>query len=374
MQLSEFVPYTTPTIKKYSSGIYVEYYCLSPVTHKLERHLQKANRVIKRAPTKRDGMQLLQAYCIELTNKLQNGWRPYQVANTSRTLTTLHNALDKFLAEKKKDLRKATYFTYSTIVNKLKAISTPDYLCMDVNRLFAVQFLESVTDVSPRTYNNHLKQCRLIFNWMLDKCYVEKNHFTDLKPKRTFEKKRTVVPKELRDKITEYLRQKDLGFLLYLHLIYNSLIRPKEILTIRIQDINLESKSIRIDGMAAKNHKERFAPMTPEIVNLLQQLKVFQHPANWYLFSTYLQPGLNPIGYSSIKRRWENLKVELSITGNIQIYSFRDSGIFDMLKSGIDDLTVMQAADHSSLKITTIYAKHTDTHLQEKLYNEAPKF
>ena len=58
----------------------------------------------------------------------------------------------------------------------------------------------------------------------------------------------------------------------------------------------------------------------------------------------------------------------------MQLYSFRDTGIYEMLKSGIDDLTVMQHADHSSLSITTIYANHKDEKLIEKINKNAPKF
>jgi len=58
----------------------------------------------------------------------------------------------------------------------------------------------------------------------------------------------------------------------------------------------------------------------------------------------------------------------------MQLYSFRDTGIYEMLKSGIDNLTVMQHADHSSLDITTIYANHADNQLISKIYEKAPKF
>lgn len=58
----------------------------------------------------------------------------------------------------------------------------------------------------------------------------------------------------------------------------------------------------------------------------------------------------------------------------MQLYSFRDTGIFEMLKAGIDDLTVMQHADHSSLDITSIYANHADSNLTNIIYDKAPKF
>jgi site-specific recombinase XerD len=58
----------------------------------------------------------------------------------------------------------------------------------------------------------------------------------------------------------------------------------------------------------------------------------------------------------------------------MQQYSLRDSGIFEMLKKGIDPLSVQQLADHHSLEMTTIYANHLDPNLQRIIVDNAPKF
>ena len=58
----------------------------------------------------------------------------------------------------------------------------------------------------------------------------------------------------------------------------------------------------------------------------------------------------------------------------MQLYSLRDTGINNMLKSGIDPLTVMQHADHHDLAMTTRYANHADPNLIKKIAENAPKF
>ena len=45
-----------------------------------------------------------------------------------------------------------------------------------------------------------------------------------------------------------------------------------------------------------------------------------------------------------------------------------------MIKSGVDDLSVMQVAGHKDLKMTQIYADHADPELINKLNITAPKF
>ena len=47
---------------------------------------------------------------------------------------------------------------------------------------------------------------------------------------------------------------------------------------------------------------------------------------------------------------------------------------WNMLKSHVDDLSVMQHADHSSLDITTIYANHYDPNLVKIINENTPEF
>lgn len=378
MFLSQFLRFTPPQIKKYTSGVYVVYYAYNPLTSKLERVVQKANKIIKSTSTRRAGMMLLQSYCLELNARLQSGWSPFTVSpmgDQARLVTPLQVALNRFLNEKQSELRADTIRTYKTAINKLCQWFKPDTLCMDVTKLSAIEFMESITDVSARTYNNTLKQCRILFQWLKDRCYTNDNYFADIKCKKTSAKHRQTVEKSVRDCITDYLMANDRPMLLYLHLIYSSLIRPKEIRNLKCSDISIAGKYIRVDGSIAKNHKTRLAPITPAIEQLVNDAGILICNKTWYLFSNGLRPGPKQVSKTIFNRHWSSIKKALHLDGSaIQQYSFRDSGIYDMLKAGIDDLSVMQAADHSSLNITSIYAKHINTSLNEKLYNDAPEF
>ena len=64
----------------------------------------------------------------------------------------------------------------------------------------------------------------------------------------------------------------------------------------------------------------------------------------------------------------------LQLPEEMQLYSLRDTGINEMIKSGIDPLTVMQHADHHDLSMTTRYANHADPHLVKVISEKAPEF
>lgn len=68
------------------------------------------------------------------------------------------------------------------------------------------------------------------------------------------------------------------------------------------------------------------------------------------------------------------MRKELVLPQEMQLYSLRDTGINNMLKAGIDPLTVMQAADHHDLSMTTRYANHADPNLMRTLQEQAPDF
>ena len=68
------------------------------------------------------------------------------------------------------------------------------------------------------------------------------------------------------------------------------------------------------------------------------------------------------------------MRTALKLPEEMQLYSLRDTGINEMLKCGIDPLTVMQHADHHDLSMTTRYANHVDPHLVETISKKAPNF
>ena len=157
-------------------------------------------------------------------------------------------------------------------------------------------------------------------------------------------------------------------------MVYSSLIRPNEIRNIQIKDVCISGKYVVIPCEVAKNHKQRFAALSAQSIELLQKLDFEKYPKDYYLLGGDLQPAKEMCGAARYRHEWDKITIKLHIPKNMQLYSFRDTGINEMLKSGIDNLTVMQHADHSDLSITTIYANHADSQLINKIYENAPKF
>ena len=87
-----------------------------------------------------------------------------------------------------------------------------------------------------------------------------------------------------------------------------------------------------------------------------------------------MKPAVKQIPEAKMRKTWEKMRAAVKLPKEMQLYSLRDTGINNMLKSGIDPLTVMQHADHHDLSMTTRYANHYDSTLIARIRSEAPQF
>ena len=64
----------------------------------------------------------------------------------------------------------------------------------------------------------------------------------------------------------------------------------------------------------------------------------------------------------------------VNLEKEIQFYSLRDSGIIEKIRDGLDLITVMQLADHSSLEMTNVYAKIANNGASKEAMRKITKF
>ena len=361
-------------------GYRIEYYVMNPVTFKMSRQRIRVDNIFRAYKRKGDAIIHINGIIEGINAKLRTGYNPFFQGDDSRLYEKLTTVAEKFLAEKKKELRPDTIRSYSSFVtmflsyfNRLNQNQTAS----TVTKTLAIKYMDYIyteRNVSNRTYNNQIKMARVFFNWCVEKCYAKENPFTQLKLKRKEEKKRILIPAESRKQMRNYLTNNNKGLLLVSWLIYYSLIRPTEIRRIKVGDVSLLNHCIAIRGDNAKNHHTRYATITEEIERFLVENDYLTQPQNFYLIGNSYRPSDAMASHSHFGKDWIRMREALNLPKEMQLYSLRDTGITEMLKSGIPDLTVMQHADHSDLSITSIYAKHADPKLIETIRAKVPEF
>lgn len=290
---------------------------------------------------------------------------------------------ERFVEHKRSEgLRPASLQSYSSMTSLLvewcKRTGRGRVSCSGFRKIDAVEYLDYIIEKgnSNRNYNNTLKQLKLFFSWCVANCYCESNPFEGLKLRAKTEKRRILIDAESRRRIAEFFREYCPQMLLVCRLIYSSAMRPKEIANIRIQDIDLEARCVHVPPEVAKNRHARNATLSQDLIDELRPVVGRGLPGEWYLFGS--NPGIEPscrrVALSNFRKKWDVVRERLNLPREMQLYSFRDTGLVDLLHAGVDQLTVRQHADHSSLAMQDIYTSHYDPELNRKIFEAAPEF
>ena len=366
-----------------SIGYAVEYYVLDPETERPVRKRIKLSKLVRRYPNKHMKQLAAQQVADNLNAKLRGGWSPLHQAEDSRLYTPLSVFRERFLKAKEAEgCRQTTLTQYGSVTDIWLRWCEDNGHAQKYSGTFlhpeAVRYMDDVMALGNRhrSYNNTLKVLKAFFQWGVDHLYAKENPFVGIKTLKKEKKIRILVPPESRKLISAYYAKVRPSMNIVCQLVYSSAIRPAEILRVQLKHVNLEEHYIVIPAENAKNHHERYATLTPELVRLLTPVKREYSNGELFLFGKNedLLPDRDPVNKSYFQKSWERMRRATGLPKEMQLYSLRDTGITDLLHAGMDPLTVQHHADHSSLAIQKIYTDHFDAGLNEKIYNSSVEF
>ncbi|MCL2311237.1 MAG: tyrosine-type recombinase/integrase [Firmicutes bacterium] len=369
--------YLPAKLCKNRSGWLIEYYVENPINSDICRVRKRVNFIKKRYNSVRDAESHCQKIIFDINSKLANGINPMFSEENPAGYITIAEVVKRFLDEKNRETRPDTMRSYISFSRRFQSYVSKNssmFICK-FGKIEAARYMDwvySTRKISQRAFNNYLKFMRLLFNWAIEKGYVLANPFNIIKTKKKEAKTRIIIDTEIRKKITDYLKEKDKKFLIVLKLVYSALIRPKEIMNLRVSDIDFESKTVCVNSSVSKNHTTRHITLTNDILIDLAYIKDYKK--DMFLFSVTMLPGYTKANNAKYTKMWDKLRKELKLDKTMQLYSLRDTGITEMLKIGIDPLSVKQHADHHSLEMTTIYSNHVDPNLAKIIREKAPTF
>lgn len=370
--------YLPAVLHRNKTGWIVEYYVQRPDSEVMERKRIKLNVLRKRYRTLAEFRVAANDIVSEINSKLAGGWTPFGESANSRYYMPISDVLTIYLEERSKELKKETmrsYCSFANLFGKWVSKNVPGCKCIYFNHTLAIRYMDDYyrTHSNARTYNNMLKMARAFFAWTKEKCYIKENPFELIKVKRTQEKKRILVPLEQRLRVRQYFSEHRPEMVIICQLVYTSLIRPIEITRLKVGMLHLKDMYIEMPGSITKNAHTRNAPLSQELCELLAEHTKHSKPSD-YLFGIDWHPDTREIPSANFRKQWLDMRKAIRLPEEMQLYSLRDTGIFDKIKSGIDPLTVMQAADHHDLAMTTRYANHFDPNMVRIIAEDSPDF
>ena len=362
---SEFMGYTPPILKKTASrGEHIEYYVYNPVTMKMERQRIRLEKLSHQFKNRSQYKQMVMQLMMNLTGKLAGGWTPYGENQNVAEYTPINKAIEAYIADKSRDLRKASMVSYISVakifVEWLTTQNIHEMASHLLNQRTCQRFMDELRDrpkFNNNTYNTYLKKYRACFAWMVDRGYCKENPFEKIKTLKKQEKIRQLIPVDARETVINHVRtSKHPNYEIVMHLIFTSLIRPSEIERLQVRDVDLKNKCIHIPANKAKTHKDRDAALSDTCIALL--IPLLSKPGilpTWYLINSNYECGPDPCYHSMFKKHWMKIRKDCGLPDEMQLYSLKDSGITEMLEAGVSINQVKEAAGHSDISTTNKY-------------------
>ena len=300
-----------------------------------------------------------------INQKLDNGWSPFY-EDTNVKYKSLEYCADLFIKMQEKEVqdgikRPDTLRAYTSCIELLKKYFTDKKIPMKFIVELDTYTLQNYLDYlyyerknSPSTYNNHLRFLNIFLIWCKNKCFINANPAESIKPKNKVQKKREVLSGEIKDKVRT-LHDTNFHYYVLCMLTYYCFIRRTELTKLKVGDVHLHGGYIVIDGENSKNRKTESVTI-PDVFLPDLALHLSKAKNSDYLFSANkFKAGPTPITPKKISDEWAKFRKLHKFDSKYQFYSLKDTGITDLLNSGIPAIKVRDQARHYDLKITESY-------------------
>ncbi|MRX40563.1 tyrosine-type recombinase/integrase [Flavobacterium sp. LC2016-23] len=362
-----FVDFKPAELKMNKEWIIV-FYSKNPITNKLERFRHRVPTMESRPQR----LKLAKSIVAAINLKLAAGWSPF-LEQVGSNYKTFEDAIDDFLASIKKQikdnvLRPDTLRTYNSNINLLKLYFQEKKIkivfALELKKHLCVNYLDWIyieRNSSPRTRNNHLAFLRLFSAFLIGRGILNENPTMGIQGLKPPAKERQIIPEAIKQRIYEEFQKYKDGYPALCMSTYFCFIRNSELGKLKIWMLNFEDNSIFLPKEISKNKKDESVTIPAQFLNAIKN-HVGDSPKDYYVFSNnQFKPGLKKMTANKIGNAWEVLRVKLNLESKYQFYSLKDTGITDLLNSGVPAIKVRDQARHSEIKITEMYAIRKNT-------------
>ena len=220
------------------------------------------------------------------------------------------------------------------------------------------------------TYNNHLDTWGILIKWFSIKprYWVKKEDFNfgregDIEHKAARPMKNQYFGENVASKVKEAMTA--FPKLLFFHkFIYFSCMRPDEIRNLKIENVDIKGRYIKIVGKT----KSRTIPICDELAEMLTSKHLDEYPLSNYVIgkegevSAYMH---SENWFSKMFR--EEIRKPLGISENFKPYGWKHTRVVDLLNAGYSDAEIMNLTGHTDTASYDTYKRELVNHIQTRL-------
>lgn len=224
--------------------------------------------------------------------------------------------------------------------------------------------------------SRHLSSLRTFYGFLVNEGVIESNIFKSI----SSPKKKKQLPNFLQyDEVEKMLSVCDLKEPLHIRnrliieTLYDTGIRVSELVNIKLNDLNIATKEIRVLGKGSKERIVYFGDYEIDILNLyLNQArpKLLKNKSNDYLLLNHLGDRLTDRGVRLII---DDVIKKASLKHKVSPHTLRHTFATHLLNEGADLKSVQELLGHSSLSTTQIYTHVSNERLRSVYLKSHPR-
>ncbi len=248
---------------------------------------------------------------------------------------------------------------------------------ININKDTVYEYLKYLYDkeVSKSSISRKLSSLRSFYNYLLKKEIIDTNYFKIIKNP----KKENSLPKEVKEEDIDkmftipdtrtWIGSRNIVIILML---YATGLRVSELINIKINDININDRTIKVLGKGSKERIVVFGNNTKEALNDYlnrgrRQVDIHNSP---YLF---LNKDGNRLSTRYVRKIIDDIIIKASIDMHVSPHMLRHTFATSMLNNGADLVSVKDLLGHESLNTTSIYTHVSDEKIKEVYNNAHPR-
>ena len=240
---------------------------------------------------------------------------------------------------------------------------------LNINKDTVFEYLKYLYDscVTKSSISRKLSSLRTFYNYLLKKEIIDTNYFKMVKNP----KKEASLPKFVKeDDIDKMFNVPDtrtwIGSrnLLIIRMLYATGLRVSELVNVKINDINISDRTIRVLGKGSKERIVVFGNNTKECLDdyLNRGRRQVDFHNSPYLF---LNKDGNRLSTRYVRKIIDDIIIKASIEMHVSPHMLRHTFATGMLNNGADLVSVKDLLGHESLNTTSIYTHVSDEKIKE---------
>lgn len=243
---------------------------------------------------------------------------------------------------------------------------------LNITKDEVTKYLKYLDDLklSNKTISNILSSIRTFYDYLLDEKYIELNIF------------KLIHNPKIEKRLPNFLSHEDLASILdsisceteldyrnklIVQMLYSTGVRVSELVNIKIEDINTNTREIRVFG---KGRKERIVFYTKSCQNALNNYLNIRSFNSEYLF---LNNKGSKITTRGIEKIIDKIVTISCISNHVSPHTFRHTFATHLLNSGADIRSVGELLGHESLNTTEVYTHITSDYLKSEYLKRMPR-